>query len=121
MKFCWTTITVKDMEKSLRFYQDVVGLPVTKKMKPNPDMEIMFLGAGDTQVELIYNAKIRDIGFGQDISLGFTVESIEQITELLKTKNIPIHSGPFQPNPHIKFIYVLDPNGVKIQFVENIK
>jgi lactoylglutathione lyase len=121
MKFCWTTITVKDMDKSLRFYQDVVGLPVTKKMKPNPDMEIVFLGDGDTQVELIYNAKISDIGFGKDISLGFTVESIEQVTELLKTKNIPIHSGPFQPNPYIKFIYVLDPNGVKIQFVENIK
>lgn len=33
---------------------------------------------------------------------------------------IDIHSGPFQPNPHTKFIYLLDPNGLKVQLVENI-
>ena len=58
---------------------------------------------------------------GKDISLGFVVDSIEQMSEILKKKNIPIHSGPFQPNPSIKFMYMLDPNGIKIQFVENIK
>jgi lactoylglutathione lyase len=121
MTFCWATINVKEMEKSLRFYQDILGLQLNRKMNPNPDMELAFLGAGDTQIELIYNAKSKDVGFGKDISLGFTVESIEKVSELLKTKNIPIQSGPFQPNPFIKFIYVLDPNGLKIQFVENIK
>lgn len=38
----------------------------------------------------------------------------------VKEKGIDIHSGPFQPNSHIKFFYVMDPNGLKIQFVENI-
>lgn len=121
MTFCWATINVKDMGNSLQFYQDILGLHLNKKMNPNPDMELAFLGAGDTQVELIYNAKNSDISFGKDISLGFTVESIEHVTSLLKQRNIAIHSGPFQPNPSIKFIYVLDPNGLKIQFVENIK
>ena len=37
----------------------------------------------------------------------------------MKEKGIPIHSGPFQPNPHARFFFVLDPNGLKIQFVEN--
>jgi hypothetical protein len=27
----------------------------------------------------------------------------------------------FQPNPHNKFLYILDPDGVKIQLVETIK
>ena len=39
----------------------------------------------------------------------------------LKEKHIAVHSGPFQPNPHIKFAYVLDPNGIRIQLVENIQ
>lgn len=120
MKFCWVTINVKDMEKSLQFYQEVIGLNINRRIKPNPDMEIIFLGSGETQIELIYNKEANDITIGKDISLGFVVDSIEQIVEILKKKNIPIHSGPFQPNPSIKFIYILDPNGVKIQFVEKI-
>src|SRR3989339_373903 len=121
MKFCWTTIQVKNMEQSLGFYKDLLGLQENRRMKPNPDMELVFLGAGDTQVELIYNAKNQDISFGKDISLGFEVQSLEQVTEVLKKENIPIHSGPFQPNPTVRFLYVLDPNGVKIQFIENLK
>jgi len=109
------------MEQSLGFYKDLLGLQENRRMKPNPDMELVFLGAGDTQVELIYNAKNQDISFGKDISLGFEVQSLEQVTEVLKKENIPIHSGPFQPNPTVRFLYVLDPNGVKIQFIENLK
>jgi len=121
MKFCWVTINVKEMEKSLHFYQNIIGLNVNRRINPSPDMEIIFLGSGETQIELIYNAKADNIAIGKDISLGFIVDSIEQISEVLKKNDIPIHSGPFQPNPSIKFIYVLDPNGTKIQFVENVK
>lgn len=120
MVFCWVTINVKDMNKSLRFYQDIIGLPLNRKMKPNPEMEIAFLGSSETQVELIFNAKMKENNFGNDISLGFNVDSVDRMIELLKEKNIPIHSGPFQPNPSIKFFYILDPDGLKIQFVENI-
>ena len=121
MEFCWVTINVKDMEKSLDFYQEIIGLNMNRRMKPNPDMEIIFLGSGETQIELIYNKKVDDITEVKDISLGFVVDSIERMMDILKKKNIPIHSGPFQPNPSIKFLYILDPNGVKIQLVENIK
>lgn len=121
MKFCWVTINVKNMEKSLHFYQEIIGLNINRRIKPNTDKEIIFLGSSETQIELIYNTKVDNIAVGKDISLGFVVDSIEQIIEILKKKNIPIHSGPFQPNLSIKFIYILDPNGVKIQFVENVK
>jgi len=35
MEFCWVTINVKDMEKSLQFYQEIIGLTV-KQHKPIP-------------------------------------------------------------------------------------
>jgi len=69
----------------------------------------------------LFNKKVDDITMGKDISLGFVVDSIERMSEILKKNNISIYSGPFQPNPSIKFLYILDPNGIKIQFVENIK
>jgi lactoylglutathione lyase len=47
------------------------------------------------------------------------VESIDKMINFIKEKGLEIHSGPFQPNPSTKFFYVKDPNGLKIQFVEN--
>jgi lactoylglutathione lyase len=120
MKFCWVTLNVKDMARSLKFYQEIAGLSIDRRMKPNPDMEIVFLGSGETKVELIWNAKAGDIAAGKDISLGFEAGSLDGIGQTLKKNGIPVHSGPFQPNPHIRFLYALDPDGNKVQFVENI-
>lgn len=120
MKFCWTTINVKNMDRSLSFYQDIIGLKINRRVNPTPDMELAFLGEGETQIELVAQAKDKEINIGQDISLGFVVQSTSQFTEFLNSKGIPIHSGPFQPNPFIRFMYVQDPDGLKIQFVENI-
>ncbi|MDD5601014.1 MAG: VOC family protein, partial [Actinomycetota bacterium] len=33
MKFCWTTIMVNDLEESLKFYQEIIGLPVNRRFK----------------------------------------------------------------------------------------
>lgn len=121
MNFCWATIQVSDMEKSLSFYQDVIGLKINRRMQPMPDINIVFLGSGGTEIELIHNNKKTSFNYGKDISLGFTVESLDKTIEFLNSRNILIHSGPFQPSPFIKFLYILDPNGLKIQFVENIQ
>jgi lactoylglutathione lyase len=50
MKFCWTTIYVKNMEESLKFYQGIVGLSLDRRAKATPEMELAFLGKGVTQV-----------------------------------------------------------------------
>ncbi len=84
-------------------------------------MELAFLGGGDTQVELISNKKSKEIAYGKDISMGFETDSLDKLMEHLASNNIKIHSGPFQPNQFIRFFYVQDPDGLKIQFVENIK
>jgi len=120
MKFCWTTISVSDIDKSIKFYQEIIGLKLTRRIEPNEEMDIAFLGEGDTQIELVFNKQNAAPGFGTDISLGFIIDSTDRFIEELKTKGISIHSGPFQPNPHIRFFYIQDPDGLKIQFVENI-
>lgn len=120
MKFCWTTLKVKNMDESLNFYQEVVGLEVDKRFNAGPGTEITFLGDGETKVELICEENSKDVSIGQDISLGFEVESVDEMIKFVKEKGIPVHSGPFEPNSHIRFFYIMDPNGLKIQFVENI-
>jgi lactoylglutathione lyase len=119
MKFCWVTLMVKNMEESLRFYQEIVGLVVSRRFAAGPGTEIAFLGDGHTKIELICNEAQREVVLGQDISLGFEVKSVDEMMSFIKTKGLTVHSGPIEPNPNVKFFYVLDPNGLKIQFVEN--
>lgn len=119
MKFCWSTLNVKNMEESLKFYHEVIGLPICQRFQAGPGMEIVFLGDGETKIELIYDEEIKDVNMGIDISLGFEVKSLDKMMTLVEEKGIKIHSGPFQPNPNTRFFFVLDPNGLKIQFVES--
>lgn len=120
MKFCWSTLRVKNLEESLKFYVEIVGLNITKRYKSTPGKEIAFLGDGETKIELICNDELKEVSYGEHISLGFEVNSVDKMISFVKEKGLAIHSGPFQPNPHMKFFYMLDPNGLKIQFVENI-
>lgn len=52
MKITWVTLSVKDMEESLRFYQEIVGLNIVNRFPAGPGVEIVFLGDGETKVEL---------------------------------------------------------------------
>ncbi len=120
MKFCWATLRVTSLEESIKFYTEIVGLKETRRFPYGPGGVIVFLGEGETEIELIYHEGRVDSNMGEDITLGFEVDSVEEMITSLKEKGIAIHSGPFQPNPHVKFFYMLDPNGLKIQFVANM-
>jgi lactoylglutathione lyase len=119
MKFCWCTIHVSDMEESLKFYQEIVGLKLERRFPAGPGMEIAFLGDGETKVELMTNEKIKKPDIGADISIGFETASLDKTMALVQEKGMKV-TGPFQPNPNVKFFYVQDPNGLKVQFVENM-
>lgn len=118
MKFCWSTLRVNDMEESLRFYEEVVGLEMNQRFPAGPGVEIAFLGNGETKIELIHESGAPKSDLGIDISWGFEVESLESIMERLAKHEIVITAGPFEPNPTTRFLFVEDPNGMKIQFVE---
>ena len=120
MKFCWSTITVKNLEESIKFYNEILGLNVNKRFNISAGVEIAFLGDGETKIELVCNEALKEVSFGQNISLGFEVNSVDKMITLVKEKGIDIESGPFNPNPNIKFFYILDPNGLKIQLVETM-
>ena len=119
MKFNWVTCHVKNLEASLKFYQEIVGLPLARRFTTGPGSEIAFLGDGETQVELICSSRDTLAGMSPDISLGFAVDSIDRLLPVLQANGIAIHSGPFSPGPNLRFIYVQDPDGLKVQFAES--
>ena len=118
MNISWITLTVKNMDESLNFYTEVVGLTLEDRRPAGPQMELAFLGDGETKLELVCNQAVTDFDMGQSISLGFAVASVDQTMATFKKKGIAIHSGPFQPAPYIRFFFITDPNGLKIQLIE---
>ena len=53
MKFCWTTLRVSDFDKSLRFYRDLIGLPVAE-CSSHGGASIAMLGPEDgPKIELL--------------------------------------------------------------------
>lgn len=118
MGFLWTTIHVSDMESSLAFYRDIVGLSMNRRMKAESGVELAFLGDDETKVELLCAPGQGGECFGKGISLGFEVESVDGKLAFLREKGVSVHRAPVMPNPHIRFFYILDPDGLEIQFVE---
>ena len=54
MKLGYITVMVRDLERSLTFYQELAQLQVMRRFRPGPG-EIAFLanGAGETMLELV--------------------------------------------------------------------
>lgn len=120
MKFLWTTILVNNMDESLKFYEEILGLKLADRFQAGPGMEISFLGEGETKIELICNENLKKLDAGNRVTLGFNVESLDERVQFVKDKGINIITGPVQPNPRIKYFIIQDPNGVKIQFAEQL-
>ncbi|MEL7602603.1 MAG: VOC family protein [Bacillota bacterium] len=119
MKFVWSTLYVMDLEQSLKFYEEIVGLSISRRFPAGPGREIVFLGDGETQIELIQDQKrMMNIQASGDFSWGFLTENLEATYDLCKEKGVPIYSEIESPNPHVRFFMALDPNGLKVQFAE---
>lgn len=118
MDFCWVTIQVANLEQSLKFYQESVGLPLKERFQGSGGTEIAFLGAGETQVELLYDPSQSSLPTSGPISLGFATTTLEEKMEQLKEQGVVVLSKPIWPNPAVGFFFASDPDGNRIQFIE---
>jgi len=120
MRFEQVTISVNNMEKSIEFYKDLLGLEIQHNIDTQ-EMKLVFLGNGDTMVELMWTGKAVENVQNQNISMGFVCDDLDKTLETMKTKGYKILTRIIEPNPHVKFFFISDPDGYKIQFLEHIK
>jgi lactoylglutathione lyase len=115
MKMVHVTIFTGCLEESIKFYEDVVGLNIQNDFRKFGG-NIVFLAKdeGDTQVELIDDPQKAYKGSG--ISMGFHVDDVEAKREELIEKGLDV-TPIITPNPHVKFFFIEDPNGVTVQFI----
>ncbi|WP_440111509.1 VOC family protein [Paenibacillus sp. QZ-Y1] len=114
----WITLRVNDLETSLEFYHGKLGLPIQRSFESR-GRQIAMLGAeSETKLELIEGSEIT-IKEEAGISIGYEVNSLDEAMKQLAALGIPIVRGPVQPNPHLRFIYIADPDGFEVQLAEH--
>jgi lactoylglutathione lyase len=115
-RFQWVTLRVADMEKSLRFYGDLLGMEVARHIQ-NEHNEINMMGTeNDVYVELIHTAWETVAMPGHGVSIGLSVDHLAELLTKLKAAGVPVE-GPVSPNPHLTFYFVTDPDGYTIQLM----
>ncbi len=119
MKYCWTTLLVGDLDRSIMFYTESIGLSLNRRFSAGGHGEIAFLGTEETQIELVCPGS-ESITAGDGITLGFSTDSLEEAMSLMAHNGIRIESGPVQPNEKIRFFYIRDPDGHRVQISQSM-
>jgi lactoylglutathione lyase len=116
MEFLFNTIEVSDIEKSFEFYKNVIELELVRRIKPQDNMEIIFLEdeKGNT-VELVdyKDQSVEDRAGKSNIKMGFAVQDLDKTIEFLNKEGIEIIEGPV-PIENGRFVDITDPDGIKI-------
>jgi len=111
------SFAVDDLEASLHFYQEVLGLsPIAR-----PDFGIpgAWLEVGGTQVHLIQTPEGVDVGSGPGRTLplanhtAFQVDDYTRALEHLKSHGLEV----METNPEQGQLFVSDPSGNVIEFI----
>lgn len=119
MKYLHTMVRVSDLDDSLDFYCDKLGLvEVARKEVPAGRFTLVFLAApGDeeAQVELTYNWDPEEYDGGRNFGhLAYAVDDIYAVCESLMEKGVTINRPPRDG----KMAFVRSPDNISIELLQ---
>jgi len=125
MKYLHTMIRVNDLDESIKFYRDVLGMKLLSQTEyPSGEFTLAFLGYGDDKrdpcIELTYNWGKSSYNHGDAYGhVAFGVQDIYKICEEVKSRGGKVSREP-GPMKHGKTViaFIEDPNGYKIELIE---
>ncbi|OXS58410.1 glyoxalase/bleomycin resistance/dioxygenase family protein [Cohnella sp. CIP 111063] len=118
-------VMVKDLETTIRFYTEIVGLEVKSRVAhTNGVLQLAFLGAGgsdETEIELIQGYNDQLPAEGKVHHFAVTVDDVEAEHERIKSLNIPFVPGFEEitalPNGH-RYFFIHGPDKEWIEFFQ---
>jgi len=119
MKFLHSMVRVNDLEASLRFYVELLGLVETKRIDvPEGKFTLIYLATalGEPEVELTHNwGSTEDYSDGRNFGhLAFEVDNIYQFCQKLSDAGIVINRPPRCGN----MAFVLSPDNISIELLQ---
>jgi lactoylglutathione lyase len=119
MRYLHTMVRVSNLEASLDFYCNKLGLKELRRMEnQHGRFTLVFLappGQEDAQVELTYNWDPEELSGGRNFGhLAYSVPNIYEICERLRSKGITINRPPRDG----RMAFVRSPDNISIEILQ---
>ncbi|MEY3955474.1 MAG: glyoxalase Ni-dependent [Pseudomonadota bacterium] len=125
MRVLHTMIRVSDLEKSLTFYTNILGMKLLRLYEyPEGKFTLAFVGFGDEKdhavIELTYNWGVTSYDKGNAFGhIAIEVEDAYKTCELIKRKGGKVvrEAGAMQHGTTV-IAFIEDPDGYKIELIQ---
>ncbi len=123
-KLLHTRYRVNDLEKTIRFYREALGLTELRRHKSPRGSELVFLQTpnSDELLEICSFPSSGPVQVQPDLThLAFAVDSLEEFGKHLATLGIPFSDGPHTTSEGTRFAFIDAPEGYEIELMERPK
>ncbi|HEY6952370.1 MAG TPA: VOC family protein [Bacteroidota bacterium] len=113
------SLTVKDIQKSLAWYTEVLGFGIDRKIERDGKLRSVALKAGDVGISINQDDgakgwdRIKGLGFSLRFS---TDQSVDELAQRIKNHGGTLDVEPTDMPWGVRLIRVLDPDGYKMSF-----
>lgn len=125
MKFDHVTITVANMQRSVEFYRDLLGLKVLGKLENKEESSLfVYLDTGNGVLELFeFQKEGRPVEASPNEDhglkhIGFRVDSVDEVISRLRERDVKITLEPLDANGGVRIAFFEDPDGVLLEVIE---
>ncbi|PAW82881.1 MAG: glyoxalase [Pedosphaera sp. Tous-C6FEB] len=120
-KLLHTRYRVNDIERTVKFYRDVLGLEEVRRHKSPRGSELVFLKAPESEetVEICYFPSSGPVQVQADLThLAFSVDSLEEFGKHLTNLGLKYSDGPTMKENGGGFAFVDAPEGYEIELIQ---
>ena len=120
-KLLHTRYRVNDLEKTVAFYRDMLGLEETGRHKSPRGSELVFMKAPDSEeeIELCCYPASGPVQVPPDLThLAFEVDDLAAFAKELGAKGVKLSDGPVGSAPGTVFAFVDAPEGYEIELIQ---
>ena len=120
-KLLHTRYRVNDLERTVKFYRDVLGLDEIRRHKSPRGSELVFLKApeSDEQIEICHFPGCDSVQVQPDLThLAFEVDSLEEFGRHLAKHGMKYSDGPTTTSNGTTFAFIDAPEGYEIELIQ---
>jgi lactoylglutathione lyase len=123
-KLLHTRMRVNDIERTIKFYQDALGLAVTGRHLSPRGAQIVFLSTpnSEEEIEICQLPGAPSVQVQPDLMhLAFEVESIEAFTAEIEKKGFKLSDGPTKTGSGSILAFIDAPEGYEIELIQKAR